>query len=93
MSDEKQLEKMIPRMYRWKLENIGLFFFIKAKLQDFPTMTIQQAIAKFRKMTGITYDEWDDESMRAVYGRLQKEFYEDAKKNCRSTKPKGSTAE
>lgn len=93
MSYEKQLEKMIPRMYKWKLENIGLFFFIKAKLQSFPAMTIQQAIDSFRKMTGITYDEWDDESMRAVYGRLQKDFYEDAKKNCRSTKPKGSTAE
>ena len=79
MSDEKNLEKLIPRIYKWKYESIGLFFFLKGQLSIFPTMSIQQCMNNFRRVTGITVDEWDDESMRAIFGRLQKEFY-----NCQS---------
>ena len=74
------MSKLIPRIYKWNAENLGLFFSIKSQLQIFPTMQIQAAINNFRKLTGITIDDWDDESMRATYNRLQNEFYETSKK-------------
>jgi len=80
MSCEKEFSKLIPRIYKWNAENLGLFFFIKAQLQVFPTLQIQAAINNYRRFTGITVDEWDDESMRTTYNRLQNEFYETSKK-------------
>ncbi len=81
MPKEKQLTELIPRMYKWNAENLGLFFFVKAQLQTFPTLSIGQAIANFRKFTGITVDQWDDESIRSTYIRLQKEYYDCSKEN------------
>lgn len=66
-------------MYKCNLESIGLLFFVKAQIQVFPTMKLQQAFNNFRRFTGITIDEWDDESMRATYTRLQNYYYETAK--------------
>lgn len=79
MPCEKELTKLIPRIYKWNVENIGLFFFVKAQLQVFPTLKLQQGFNNYRKFAGITIDEWDDESMRATFTKLQNEFYETAK--------------
>lgn len=48
----------------------------------FPTMTIDQAITNYYKLTGIDEDEWDRESIRATYTRLQSEFINDQKNEC-----------
>jgi len=69
----------ISSIYRWNVENIGLFFFIKAQQQAFPAITVQQAMNNYRKFTGIEIDQWDDESMRSTFIRLQKQYYEDSK--------------
>ena len=81
MPKDKELTRLIPRMYKWNLENIGLFFFIRAQVTLIPTITMDQAIKNFRREIGISIDEWDDESIRSTYSRLQKEFYEGAKKD------------
>ncbi|MEN6568989.1 MAG: hypothetical protein ABFC18_03150 [Rikenellaceae bacterium] len=81
MPSEKEFKKIIPKMYKWNVENLALFFFIKAQQQVFPTMTIDQGICNYRRFTGITFTEWDLDSMRTTYNRLQKEFYETAKEN------------
>lgn len=39
-----------------------------------PTMTIDQAIQNYLKF--IDSDEWNVESARSTFGKLQKEFYE-----------------
>ena len=87
MPREKVFTKIIPKMYKWNAENMALFWFIKSQLQIFPTMTIEQAMHNFRRLTEITIDDWDDESMRSTYTRLQKEYYECTKENNRDTKP------
>ena len=79
MPCEKELTKLIPRIYKWNTESIGLFFFIKAQLQIFPTMRLQQGFNNYRKFTGMTIDEWDDESMRSTFNKLQIDFYENSK--------------
>ncbi len=75
-----KFNELIPTIYRRNYESIGLFFFIKAQVQAFPTITVSQAIANFRKLTGITEDDWDNESMKSIYNRLQNDYYECAKK-------------
>jgi hypothetical protein len=84
MPREKSFTKMIPKIYKCNAENLGLFFFIKAQLQTFPTLSVEGAMSNFRRFTGITIDDWDDESMRATYNRLQREYYKELK--CEHTK-------
>ena len=55
----------------------------------FPTMTIDQAISNYYKLTGMSEEEWDRESIRATYTRLQSEFINDMKDEC-SQKTKGT---
>ena len=76
MPSEKPLTKIIPKIYKCNTENIGLFFFVRAQLQLFPTMEIQKAFNNFRKFTGVTIDDWDDECMRTTYNRVQNLFIE-----------------
>jgi hypothetical protein len=78
MPKEKQLRKLIPKIYKWNAENLGLFFFIKGQQSIVPTITIDQAIHNYFRFIG---DDWDIETARAIYSRLQKEFYEDSKQD------------
>ena len=79
MPRDKKFKELIPKIYKCNAENLGLFFSIKALQMVFPTMTIDQGINTFRKLLGITIDDWDDESMRTTYMRMQKDFYRDQK--------------
>ncbi len=76
MPREKNLTKLIPRIYKWKAENLGLYFFIKGVKSVVPTVSIESALKLYRRETGITVEEWNDDSMRATYVRLQKQFYD-----------------
>jgi len=82
MPKDKKFKELVPRLYKYNAENLGLFFSIKALLMVFPTMTIDQGISNFRKLMGLTIDDWDDESMKATYHRMQREYYEDQKNEC-----------
>lgn len=76
MPKEKKLTKILPKVYKWKAENLGLFFFIKGQQQIIPTITVEMAINNYMRFMGITPDEWGYDSMRATYNQLQKEFFE-----------------
>jgi uncharacterized protein len=75
MSIEKDLTKLIPRIYKWNAENLGLFFFIKGQTQIFPTMTIETSVMNYFRFISISVDEWDVQSAMTTYNRLQNEFY------------------
>jgi thioredoxin reductase len=72
-------DKLMPKFYRWTQYNTSMFFFIKAQLQLFPTLTIDQAITNYYKFTRIDEGEWDRNAIRMQYSRMQHEFYECAK--------------
>jgi hypothetical protein len=76
MPKEKELTRCIPQIYKRNAENIMLFCWVNAQKQILPTITLDQAIWNYFKFTGI---EWDMESARATFGRLQKEYFEDCK--------------
>lgn len=86
MPIEKELNKMIPKIYRYNYESIALFFFVKAQQQVFPTILISQAIDNFRKFSGVTPDEWDDDCMRSTFTKVQQSFIDLRYNNCIETR-------
>ena len=68
---------LIPRIYKKSAENIGLFFFVNAQKQIVPAITLEQSIWNYFKFTGI--DDWDMESARTTYAKMQKDYLDDCK--------------
>ena len=87
MPKDKELTRLIPRIYKWNCENLGLFFWVKAQMSLIKTITLDQAISSYMRFTGITFDDWDLDSMKSTYTRLQNEFF-DMKRNESSAKNK-----
>jgi hypothetical protein len=79
MPKEKSLTKLIPNIYKKNVENLGLFFYVKAQKQIIPTVTLEQSILSYFRFADIDIDEWDLESAKTTYNRLQKEYYRDCK--------------
>lgn len=80
MPKRKEITKLIPRIYQVNAENLLLFGWVKAQKQIVPTITIAQAILNFFRFAEISVDEWEIESAKTQYDRIQKDFYQD----CRS---------
>lgn len=78
MPKEKETTKCLPNIYKKNYENIMLFSWVNAQRQLVPTVTIEQAIWAYFNFTGI--DDWDIESAKITFSRLQKEYFE----SCRS---------
>lgn len=76
MPVEKQLKKLIPRIYKYNFENNGLFFFVKGQQQLFPTLSIDNAITNYFRFSGIDCDDWDLRSASTTFHRMQHDFYE-----------------
>jgi hypothetical protein len=77
MPKEKELTKLIPRIYKYNTENLMLFCWVNSQRQVIPTITVTQAINNYFSYADI--DDWDIESARTIYERMQKEFHEDCK--------------
>lgn len=88
---EKRIVTLLPKFYRWNTYNTSMFFCLRTQIMFFPTITIDQAITNYYKLTGIDEEEWDRESIRATYTRLQQEFFNDMKNECAKTNS-GSSA-
>lgn len=74
---EKELTKLIPRIYKKSAENLMLYTWVTSQRQIIPTITIEQSIWNFFKYAAI--EDWDMESAVVTYARMQKEFYEDCR--------------
>lgn len=90
MPNEKKIVKLMPKIYRWNTYNTSMFFSIKTQMMFFPTMTIDQAINNFYKLTGIDEDDWDRMAIRVQYYRMLHEFYNDQR--CDYTEENKGTA-
>jgi hypothetical protein len=76
MPVEKELTKLIPKIHKYHYENLGLFFFVKGQLKILPTMTLEQAILDYFRFAGISVDEWDIDSAKTTFNRMQHDFYD-----------------
>jgi hypothetical protein len=91
---EKDITKLMPKMYRWNTYNTSMFFSIKTQLMFFPTLTIDQAISNYYKLIGIDEGEWDRMAIRVQYNRMIHEFYgksECTKKNKGTARPEAGS--
>lgn len=77
MPKEKSCTKIISNIYKRNAENILLFGWVNAQKKIIPAITLEQAIWGYFKYFDI--DDWDMESAKSTYCRLQKEFHEDCK--------------
>ena len=72
MPKEKQATKLIPKLYKDNMENLGLFFFVRGELEIFPAMKLDQAIRNYLRFCKI--EDWDIESARSTYTRMQTDY-------------------
>lgn len=77
MPKEKECTKLISRIYKANAENQLLFSWVNAQKKIVPTITIEQAIWSYFNFFGI--DDWDMESARMTYQKLQRFYFEDCK--------------
>lgn len=79
MPVEKKITKRIERIYKNNAENIMLFTWVKAQRDILPTMRIEQSILGFFRSMDISIEDWDLDSAKATFSRLQKEYIDDCK--------------
>ena len=83
MSKDNKCTKLIPRIYKKKYEDIGMFFFVEGQKQIIPTITICQAIRNYYKFIGEQI--YDENSSSVTLSRMRESFidfnYETTKAN------------
>jgi hypothetical protein len=85
MPKEKEYTKLIPKIYKRKYEDIGMFFYVEAQLRIFPAMTVEQSIKSY--FCFIKVNDYNMESAIMTFSRLRGEYIdlkynEVTKKNC-----------
>lgn len=73
----KYCNKLILRIYRVNLADQLLFSWVNAQKKIVPTITLEQAIRSYLNFFDVI--DWDIESAKSTYSRLQKEYYQDCK--------------
>ena len=68
----KELEKLIPKIYRRKYEDLGMFFWIEGQLRVVPTCTIEQALCSYFCFIGV--DDYNLESAVVTFSRMRSEY-------------------
>lgn len=68
---------VIPKIYRRKYEDIGMFFFVEGIRRVVPTVSIEQALCHYFSHIGV--DNYNLDSAMVTYTRMKREFYEAAK--------------
>ena len=83
MSKDNECTKLIPRIYKKKYEDIGMFFFVEGQKQIIPAITICQAIRNYYKFIGEQI--YDENSSSVTLSRMRESFinfnYETPKTN------------
>ena len=68
------VDKLIPKIYRRKYADLGLFFYVEAQKGIMPAIPTRKAIENYYRF--ICEDDYDIQSAETVFGRMKHEFYE-----------------
>lgn len=83
MSKDNECTKLIPKIYKKKYEDLGMFFFVEGQKQIIPNITVWQAIKNYYRFIG--QQIYDENSSLVTLSRMRKSFidynYEVTKKN------------
>ena len=74
MPKERESEKLIPKIYRRKYEDISMLFFVMGQRSIMPAITIEKAMYNYYRFIG--EPDFNIESSLSTFTDLQKEFYE-----------------
>lgn len=72
-----EVDKLIPKIYRRKYSDLGLFFYVKAQKGIMPAITTTKAIENYHRFVG--EDDYDIQYCLCVITRMEHEFYENLK--------------
>lgn len=72
MPKQKESEKLIPKIYRRKFEDMAMLFFVEGQRKIIPAMTIEQGLYNFYQYIG--EDEFNIESAIVIFSQLRAEF-------------------
>lgn len=74
MPKTKDSEKIIPKLYRRKFEDVALLFYVEGQKDIIPAVTIEKAIINFFRKIG--EENYNLESAITTYSNLKKEFFQ-----------------
>lgn len=77
MPKVKEIEQLIPKIYRRNYFDYSMFFFVMGQRNVLPALSIEKSLYNYFRAMGI--DDYNIESALTTYIRIQKEFYEAAK--------------
>jgi len=72
MPKEKEHTKIIPRIYKRKYEDIGMFFYIEGQLKIVPTCTVEQSLCSYFRFVGI--ENYNLESAVVTFSKMRSEY-------------------
>jgi hypothetical protein len=79
VAKDKIYQKLIPRIYRRKYEDLAMYFFVVGQRTIIPAISVDKALYNFFKYVGEI--DFNIESARVTFFKIQKEFYENSKTN------------
>ena len=74
MPCEKEYTKLIPRIYKRKYEDIGMFFYVEGQLRIVRTITVEQSLYSYFLFIGVK--EFNIESAIVTISQMRVEFLE-----------------
>lgn len=74
MPKTKESEKIIPKLYRRKFEDVALLFYVEGQKDIIPAITIEKAVINFFRKIG--EENYNIESAITTYLNLKKEYFE-----------------
>jgi len=72
MPKEKSYTISIPRIYKRKYEDMGMFFYIEGQLKIVPTCTVEQALHSYFCFIGV--DDYNIESAIVTFSKMRSEL-------------------
>jgi hypothetical protein len=72
MPKEKAFTQSIPRIYKRRYEDVGMFFWIEAQLKIVPTITIEQALCSYFCFIGT--EDYNLESAIVTFSNMRSEY-------------------
>lgn len=77
MPKTTESDKLIPKIYRRKYEDIAMLFFVDGQRTIMPAITVEKAMYNFFRFIG--EENFNIESSLTTYSNLKKEYYENSK--------------
>ena len=72
MPRETETDKLIPKIYRRKYSDLGLFFFVEGQKSIMPAMGVRKAIENYFRY--VLEDNYDVQCAEVTFMRMKHEF-------------------